>query len=73
MASSGNYGKNKFNYAAQGHRQPGSTFKVLVLMTALRKGVDPDSTTYISQPLDLTTRARARGRSRPTRTATAAP
>ena len=35
----------KFNLAAQGHRQPGSTFKILVLMTALRKGVDPDSTT----------------------------
>ena len=41
MASSGKYGKNKFNLAAQGHRQPGSTFKVMVLMTALRNGVDP--------------------------------
>src|ERR671937_403245 len=46
MASSGKYGKNKFNYAAQGHRQPGSTAKVWVLMTALRNGVDPDRTTY---------------------------
>jgi penicillin-binding protein 1A len=55
MASSGKYGKNKFNYAAQGHRQPGSTAKVWVLMTALRNGVDPDSTTYNSHPLDLTT------------------
>jgi penicillin-binding protein 1A len=55
MASSGKYGKNKFNYAAQGHRQPGSTAKVWVLMTALRRGVDPDSTTYSSHPLDLTT------------------
>ena len=55
MASSGKYGKNKFNYAAQGHRQPGSTAKVWVLMTALRNGVDPDSTTYESHPLDLTT------------------
>ena len=42
MASSADYGKSKFNLAAQGHRQPGSTFKVMALMTALRKGVDPD-------------------------------
>ena len=41
MASSADYGKSKFNLAAQGHRQPGSTFKVMALMTALRKGVDP--------------------------------
>jgi membrane peptidoglycan carboxypeptidase len=55
MASSGKYGKNKFNYAAQGHRQPGSTAKVWVLMTALRNGVNPDTTTYNSHPLDLST------------------
>ena len=55
MASTGSYGANKFNLAAQGHRQPGSTFKILVLMTALRKGVDPNSTTYNSHPLDLNT------------------
>ncbi len=51
MASSADYGKSKFNLAAQGHRQPGSTFKVMVLMTALRKGVDPRSTTYVSRKL----------------------
>ena len=51
MASSADYGKSKFNLAAQGHRQPGSTFKVMVLMTALRKGVDPNSTTYDSHHL----------------------
>ncbi|HVS28643.1 MAG TPA: transglycosylase domain-containing protein [Solirubrobacteraceae bacterium] len=53
MVSSGSYGKNKFNYAAQGHRQPGSTFKVMVLMTALKQGVDPKSTTYDSHELKL--------------------
>ena len=53
MASSGSYGKNKFNLAAQGHRQAGSTFKVMVLMTALRKGVNPNSTYYTSKPLDI--------------------
>ena len=51
MASSADYGKSKFNLAAQGHRQPGSTFKVMALMTALRKGVDPRTTTYVSKPL----------------------
>jgi penicillin-binding protein 1A len=48
MASSQQYGKSKFNLAAQGHRQPGSSFKVMVLLTALREGVNPASTTYTS-------------------------
>src|SRR3954471_14401069 len=51
MASSQEYANSKFNLAAQGRRQPGSTFKVMVLMTGLRNGVDPKSTTYISRPL----------------------
>src|SRR4051812_43631691 len=34
MASSSDYGKSKFNLPAQGHRQPGSSFKVMALMTA---------------------------------------
>jgi len=54
MASSRRYGDLKFNLAAQGHRQPGSTFKVMVLMTALRKGIDPTTTTYTSMPLHFT-------------------
>jgi penicillin-binding protein 1A len=49
MASSADYGESKFNLAAQGHRQPGSTFKIMALMAALRAGVDPDSTTYVSK------------------------
>ncbi|MEA2124311.1 MAG: penicillin-binding protein, partial [Solirubrobacteraceae bacterium] len=53
MASSSDYGKSKFNLAAQGHRQPGSSFKVMALMTALRRGVDPDSTYYTSKPLNF--------------------
>ena len=46
MASSADYGKSKFNLAAQGRRQPGSVFKIMTLMTALRRGVDPNSTSY---------------------------
>ena len=53
MASSGTYQDRKFNLAAQGHRQPGSSFKTFVLVTALRQGVDPDTTSYTSKPLDL--------------------
>ena len=51
MVSSADYGETKFNYAAQGQRQPGSTFKVMVLVAALRKGMDPYSTTYDSREL----------------------
>jgi penicillin-binding protein 1A len=51
MASSSRYGDSKFNLAAQGHRQAGSTFKVMVLMDALRRGVDPNRTSYVSRHL----------------------
>src|SRR3954454_10096151 len=53
MASSGNYKHRNFNLAAQGHRQPGSTFKTFVLTTAVMKGVNPDSVSYESKPLAL--------------------
>jgi penicillin-binding protein 1A len=53
MVSSSAYGESKFNLAAQGHRQPGSTFKAFVLTTAIKQGIDPYSTYYISKPLDL--------------------
>ncbi|HWI72070.1 MAG TPA: transglycosylase domain-containing protein, partial [Baekduia sp.] len=51
LASTATYGQFKFNLASQGHYAAGSTFKVMVLMTALRKGVNPDSTSYTSMPL----------------------
>ncbi len=38
MASSANYGDSQFNLATQGHRQPGSTFKVMALMAAVAQG-----------------------------------
>jgi penicillin-binding protein 1A len=53
MVSSTSYGSSKFNLAAQGHRQPGSTFKAFVLTTAIKQGIDPYSTYYVSKPLDL--------------------
>ena len=53
MASSQSYSQSKFNLAADGQRQPGSTFKVMVLMAALRQGIDINQTTYESRPLDF--------------------
>jgi penicillin-binding protein 1A len=54
MASSGTYKDRNFNLAAQGHRQPGSAFKTFVLTAAVRAGMDPDRTTYVSKPLNIT-------------------
>ena len=53
MTTSTDYEDSKFNLAAQGHRQPGSTFKTFVLTTALKQGIDPYSTYYVSKHLDL--------------------
>ena len=53
MASAGDYSSSVFNLAAQGKRQPGSTFKIMGLMAAVRKGVNPETTTYVSKPLNF--------------------
>jgi penicillin-binding protein 1A len=41
---------NEFNLLSQARRQPGSTFKTFVLAAAVEKGVNPDSTYYVSAP-----------------------
>ncbi len=51
MAESESYEKSQYNLAADGHRQPGSTFKAIVLADALSRGVDPNSTIYDSHTL----------------------
>ncbi|UGS37369.1 transglycosylase domain-containing protein [Capillimicrobium parvum] len=51
MASSATYGPTVFNYATQAFRQPGSTFKGIDLMAAVRLGIDPDTTYYDSHEL----------------------
>jgi penicillin-binding protein 1A len=56
MASSSHYSHNQYNLAAQGHRQPGSAFKTFVLTTAVKRGINPNSTGYVSRPLDLHTK-----------------
>src|SRR3990170_107759 len=40
----------QFNLAAQGRRQAGSAFKTFVLTEAIRRGVNPDTTAYMSAP-----------------------
>ena len=51
MAESESYGESQYNLAADGHRQPGSTFKAIVLADALSRGIDPNSTYYLSHTL----------------------
>jgi penicillin-binding protein 1A len=51
MAESESYDRSQYNLASQGHRQPGSTFKAIVLADALSRGVDPNSTYYSSHTL----------------------
>jgi penicillin-binding protein 1A len=46
--------RSQFNLAAQGRRQAGSTFKTFVLTEAVRRGVDPDTTSYVSAPFTYT-------------------
>ena len=41
--------KNQVNFASSARRQPGSTFKTMVLTTAIAQGISP-STTYLSAP-----------------------
>ena len=52
MAESESYEKSQYNLAADGHRQPGSTFKAIDLADALSHGIDPNSTYYLSHTLD---------------------
>ena len=53
MVTSEQYRREQFNLATSARRQPGSAFKPVVLMAALRAGADPERTTYESKPLDF--------------------
>jgi penicillin-binding protein 1A len=44
---------NQFNFVTQALRQPGSTFKPMVLTTAIDRGINPQTTYYDSRPLNL--------------------
>ncbi len=51
MAESESYDQSQYNLAADGHRQPGSTFKAIDLADALSRGIDPNTTYYFSHTL----------------------
>ncbi|HET6399143.1 MAG TPA: transglycosylase domain-containing protein [Candidatus Thermoplasmatota archaeon] len=52
MQSSQDFSRNsQFNLATQALRQPGSTFKTFVLAAAVEKGMNPQTTSYVSRPL----------------------
>ncbi|MGE5690032.1 MAG: transglycosylase domain-containing protein [Pseudomonadota bacterium] len=44
--------RTAFNLAVDGKRQPGSTFKTFVLAEAIRRGINPWSTKYLSAPFE---------------------
>ncbi len=52
MAESESYEQSQYNLAADGHRQPGSTFKAIDLADALSRGIDPYTTYYFSHTLE---------------------
>jgi penicillin-binding protein 1A len=52
MAQSGSYAQSQYSLATEAQRQPGSTFKAIVLADALSRGIDPFSTTYFSHTLE---------------------
>ena len=49
MYGGSSFSESQFNLAVQGERQPGSSFKPIVLATALNQGVSPE-TTFTSEP-----------------------
>jgi penicillin-binding protein 1A len=52
VANSSNYDQTSFDYATQGQRSPGSSFKVFALMTLIHDfDGDPNKTYYVSKPL----------------------
>src|SRR3954463_6045065 len=56
MASTAKYEREQFDYASQGHRQPGSTSKPIVLLAAIAgHQANPKKTFYVSKPIDMQT------------------
>ena len=44
--------KNQVNFLSSAHRQAGSTFKTIVLTTAVSQGINPATTDYLSAPFE---------------------
>src|SRR5262249_57367387 len=54
MVGGRNFRESQFNLATQAERQPGSSFKPIVLATALRQGISP-LTIFDSKPITIFT------------------
>ncbi|HEU0337649.1 MAG TPA: PBP1A family penicillin-binding protein [Gaiellaceae bacterium] len=52
MFGGSSFQRSQFNLATQAERQPGSSFKPIVLATALRQGISP-VTTFPSRPVEI--------------------
>jgi penicillin-binding protein 1A len=52
MVGGSNFRASQFNLATQAERQPGSSFKPIVLASALRQGISP-VTTFESKPVEI--------------------
>ncbi len=57
MVGGSNFRKSQFNLATQAERQPGSSFKPIVLATAFRQGISP-VTSFESKPITIDTGGR---------------
>jgi penicillin-binding protein 1A len=53
MASSAKYSSSQYNLAADGKRQPGSAFKIMALVAAVRQGINPAAASYTSGAINL--------------------
>jgi penicillin-binding protein 1A len=53
MVGGSDFEQVKFNLATQGRRQPGSSFKTFVMAEAIRQGIDPETTRYVSKDLRI--------------------
>lgn len=58
MVGGRDWNTNKFNFATQAHRQPGSSFKVFTLVTALEQGMPPTRKLDSSSPATIATGGR---------------
>lgn len=53
LVGGSDFSEVKFNLATQAERQPGSAFKTFVLAEAIKRGISPEETEYVSEELKI--------------------